>query len=317
MTGVLEIDVGNSRLKWRRIRDGVILDRGAMPATLPLESWRLAGGDPATLARVGSVAGADFDRELEARLLALGVEEVRFAASSDRCGRLRAGYREPARLGVDRWLALVAGAARVEGAFAVLDAGSALTLDLVDADGRHLGGWILPGLRMMRRALLDGTAGSAFPSLMPMPIPGRVGTRARRWCSAPCSWPGTSSPVGCNGSGTPAPVRPCWSRAETARRCWRRRSRRWSRSRTWSSTAWLRSPGDAAHPGPAAGDRQPGAVSPGPDCRGRPRPSLHCPAFPAGPADSAAAGGGAGRGGVGLGGAGRGGVGRRIRPPAL
>jgi type III pantothenate kinase len=164
VTGVLEIDVGNSRLKWRRIRDGRVLDRGALLATLPLEPGELVGDGPVpALARVGSVAGADFDRELEARLRQLGIGEVRFAASSDRCGRLRAGYREPTRMGVDRWLALVAGSARVEGAFAVLDAGSALTLDLVDADGRHLGGWILPGLRMMRRALLDGTAGVRFP----------------------------------------------------------------------------------------------------------------------------------------------------------
>ena len=164
MIGVLEIDVGNSRLKWRRVRGGRILDRGAVSTTLPLALDKLVGVGPVpALARVGSVAGADFDLQLEAGLRELGVEEVRFAVSSGRCGRLRAGYREPSRMGVDRWLALAAGAARVEGAFAVLDAGSALTLDLVAPDGRHLGGWILPGLQMMRRALLDGTAGVRFP----------------------------------------------------------------------------------------------------------------------------------------------------------
>lgn len=164
MSGVIEIDVGNSRLKWRRVGGGGILGRGAMPVSLPLELGELPGCGPVPgLARVGSVAGADFDRKLAEELRELGVGEVRFAASSERCGRLRAGYREPERMGVDRWLALAAGAERVEGAFAVLDAGSALTLDLVDADGRHLGGWILPGLHMMRRSLLDGTAGVRFP----------------------------------------------------------------------------------------------------------------------------------------------------------
>ncbi|MCP4301523.1 MAG: type III pantothenate kinase [Gammaproteobacteria bacterium] len=55
------------------------------------------------------------------------------------------GYLDPARLGDDRWMALLAAAGMVDGDCLVIDAGSAITLDLLRADGHHLGGAILPG----------------------------------------------------------------------------------------------------------------------------------------------------------------------------
>ncbi len=54
-------------------------------------------------------------------------------------------YDQPERLGVDRWLALLAAAELCDGDCMIIDAGSAITLDLLRADGRHLGGAILPG----------------------------------------------------------------------------------------------------------------------------------------------------------------------------
>jgi type III pantothenate kinase len=173
---VVEIDLGNSRLKWRRLDgrarrvDGGVLDARPLPDLSPLLDG--AAGVPV---RVGSVAGPDGESALADALAALGAGEVRFARAAARCGRLVAGYREPERMGVDRWLALVAAARRTDGAFAVLDAGSALTLDLVDANGAHEGGWIVPGLRMMRAALLTGTAGVRFPEPddASAPAPGR------------------------------------------------------------------------------------------------------------------------------------------------
>jgi type III pantothenate kinase len=57
-------------------------------------------------------------------------------------------------LGVDRWLALQAARRRVDGAFCLVDAGTATTIDVVDAAGRHLGGWILPGREAAREGLL-------------------------------------------------------------------------------------------------------------------------------------------------------------------
>lgn len=172
----LEIDLGNSRLKWRRLdASGQRLDGGVLDARPLPDLAALLAGAKGIPVRVSSVGGEAQDTALRDALGAQGAGEVRFARSGAAHGRLVAGYRAPERMGVDRWLALVAGAARTDGAFAVLDAGSALTLDLVDADGGHLGGWIVPGLRMMRTALLSGTAGVRVPepAMDGAPAPGR------------------------------------------------------------------------------------------------------------------------------------------------
>ena len=67
-------------------------------------------------------------------------------------------YRDHHRLGIDRWLALLAAWKDARGAAVVIDIGTAITVDLVDGEGQHLGGWIGPGYRLMNRALTDHTA---------------------------------------------------------------------------------------------------------------------------------------------------------------
>ncbi len=166
---ILELDIGNSRLKWRLLTDqGDRMDGGFAPH-LPEPGqdypWRQAGRPAPERARIASVADASFNVALVRELETEGTGRIDFAQSAGRCGRLVSGYHEPERMGVDRWLGLVAAADRCSGAFAVVDAGSAITLDLVGADGLHQGGWIVPGLRMMRSALLAGTAGIRLPKV--------------------------------------------------------------------------------------------------------------------------------------------------------
>jgi len=67
-------------------------------------------------------------------------------------------YEEPQRMGVDRWLAMAGARGQGEGPFCVVDAGTAITVDQVDGDGRHLGGWIVPGPALAAGALFTGTA---------------------------------------------------------------------------------------------------------------------------------------------------------------
>jgi type III pantothenate kinase len=66
-------------------------------------------------------------------------------------------YRNPEKLGVDRWLALIAVHRRTRAPACIVDCGTAVTFDGLDPEGRHLGGLILPGLRMMQDALLGHT----------------------------------------------------------------------------------------------------------------------------------------------------------------
>ena len=104
------------------------------------------------VAHVAAVAGPALRLQL-ARALAGRCRRISFATSVPRLGRLVNGYPEPSRLGVDRFLALLAASADGGGAALVCGVGTALTLDLLDGEGRHLGGVIAPSPTLMREAL--------------------------------------------------------------------------------------------------------------------------------------------------------------------
>ncbi len=162
MTDLL-FDLGNSRLKWANCRDGSL-------ATQRARSWaELTGAAPTEVrlprrvpARIWavSVAGARREAWLTQHLQDRGFPAPRWLGSEPSAGGVRNGYREPARLGADRWMAILGAwhEADRRGPVAVIDAGTAITLDWVDAQGRHQGGLILPGPRLMVDSLLQGTA---------------------------------------------------------------------------------------------------------------------------------------------------------------
>lgn len=151
MTRLL-VDAGNSRIKWAAA-DGVI-------RTLAY------GGDAD--ASVGALLGAAGDVQSAAivdvtgaiaEALASRIDEVRvLRAGAEACG-VRSGYTDPTLLGADRWAALIGAFVHGAGACCIVDAGTALTCDLLTADGRHLGGWIAPGPALARAALARGTRG--------------------------------------------------------------------------------------------------------------------------------------------------------------
>jgi type III pantothenate kinase len=91
--------------------------------------------------------------------------EVRFAHVERSGWGVTNGYRQPRRMGVDRWVAMVGAWGECRAACLVVDAGTAVTLDALDADGRHLGGQIIAGVEMMMRALTAST--SDIPPVKP------------------------------------------------------------------------------------------------------------------------------------------------------
>lgn len=119
-------------------------------------AWR-DSGEPAAIA-VANVAGAAAQLTLEAALRVLDAPCVWVRASKRGFG-VENSYREPERLGPDRWAALIAARARVRGASLVVMAGTATTIDRLDGDGRFEGGLILPGVNLMKSALARETAG--------------------------------------------------------------------------------------------------------------------------------------------------------------
>ena len=156
----LLVDLGNTRAKLARAQGGQITDVCSVSAT---DVQALAGHvtrlvEPGMDAWVASVAGADATAAVVALIASRVNSPVRQIRAVDPVPLVSNGYRKPEQLGVDRLLAMVAARARVAAPVCVIDAGTAVTIDLVDASGQHLGGFILPGLRMMRESLLAGTS---------------------------------------------------------------------------------------------------------------------------------------------------------------
>lgn len=151
------IDLGNSRCKCARLdatgqrgevlaiahRDGVDLER-LLTAIGPARA-----GDVVWMA---SVAPPAFRNAMVAAVTAQGYA-VEWVRSLPRCRRLQIAYGKPEHLGVDRFLALLAASERDDGPWLLVSAGSAVTVDLLAADGRHRGGLISLSAAPLREAL--------------------------------------------------------------------------------------------------------------------------------------------------------------------
>ena len=152
---ILLLDVGNSRLKWIFDEDLLAGRRAEVLAgDAPAPAWETR---PPQEVWVSCVRDGASEAALRDRLQALWPVPVRLARSCAYAAGVHNAYEQPTTLGVDRWLALLA-AARRPGAALVVDAGTALTIDALDAEGQHLGGYILPGTALMLDALQRHTA---------------------------------------------------------------------------------------------------------------------------------------------------------------
>lgn len=155
---ILCIDSGNSRIKWGLYLDGRWLETVAvdqekrakmaeLPRRLPMPERvmlaNVAGSGAATAIRQALAPWAAVLVEVESTAAAAGVTNL---------------YDNPARLGVDRWCALIGARGMSAAPCVVVMAGTATTVDTLDGDGRFLGGLILPGLDLMRRSLARDTA---------------------------------------------------------------------------------------------------------------------------------------------------------------
>jgi type III pantothenate kinase len=163
----LLIDIGNTRLK-SALWDGNALRPigAAVHAAAPAESdfsGLLESLPDVRAVFVASVAGTEIGRRLAASVAArFGMQAMFVSSPAAACG-VRNAYAEPARLGVDRFLGLVALHAHARGPCVLAGCGTALTLDALAADGTHLGGLIAPSPPLMLDALTGATARLAQP----------------------------------------------------------------------------------------------------------------------------------------------------------
>ncbi len=155
----LLIDLGNTRIKWA-VQDGAglglvqrLAHENRFPAALAAD-WAELEPERVFLASVAAPSVRQGLMEFCRRRWAL---QPKIARPRARALGVTVAYAVPQQLGVDRWLALIAAHTQKRLPALIIDAGTAVTYDLLRQDGQHLGGLILPGLRMMRQSLLDRT----------------------------------------------------------------------------------------------------------------------------------------------------------------
>ena len=158
------LDLGNTRAKWARFTGGRRADAVAAvahgePGFLAqlVESMAPASGEGRVW--LASVADPALTEAVQRGLAGAGHRCERVRVRSEALG-VRIAYADPTRLGVDRYLALLAAHARDDGPWLLVSVGSALTVDLLARDGTHVGGLIAPSPGHMRQALAK-----RFPAL--------------------------------------------------------------------------------------------------------------------------------------------------------
>ena len=165
----LLFDVGNTRLKWGVADDGEIHRTGSITHEkirengLSALTTRLPTAVDAAI--TSNVAGPTFATRLAGVVGAHCGCDLHFAKTERSAFGVSNSYRQPRRMGVDRWMALLGAWAELQSACLIVDAATAVTIDAIDADGDHLGGQILPGMFMMADALASKT--SDIPATRP------------------------------------------------------------------------------------------------------------------------------------------------------
>jgi len=154
----IAIDAGNTRIKWG-VHDGKDwTERGALPTGAVGHLRELAADWPKGAQIVAcNVAGASVENGIASALADRFAPVLWLRPTAAVCG-VKNAYETPERLGADRWAALIGARGQESGACLVVCAGTATTVDWLDAEGTFRGGLILPGVDLMRSSLARNTA---------------------------------------------------------------------------------------------------------------------------------------------------------------
>ena len=156
------VDMGNSSIKWATWEQNRLSVQQRIPyqtknfeKTLT-QAWLMLNA-PSQGVWISNVAGLDKAKIITHWVTThWGFKPTFIKTSASKCG-VKNGYKNPEQLGVDRWLALIGAYHLEKGRLCVVDCGTAITVDLLLANGHHQGGLIIPGTTTMHRALLNDT----------------------------------------------------------------------------------------------------------------------------------------------------------------
>lgn len=156
---ILEVDIGNTRIKWRLRKGRATLEAQSHVhyGRFDYDAWLASIDVEPCAVFIVTVIVEQKQRFTEWFCRRSWSCPLVFAEVSRECAGVINGYRELSQMGPDRWLAMVAAFDRFGGPCVVVDCGSACTVDVLQASGKHLGGYIVPGLSLMREALFRDT----------------------------------------------------------------------------------------------------------------------------------------------------------------
>jgi type III pantothenate kinase len=157
----LLVDIGNTRLKWGMVKDHrIIAGRSLVHDQVTrhelVNLWEKIS--PPQRIAIACVSAKHLLEQVLSVALELwpGVDIVPAKSQAQAFG-VRNAYENPEKFGVDRWLSLIAARHCYPGPACVIDCGTAITVDVLDANGKHQGGLISPGLMLMKKSLSLGT----------------------------------------------------------------------------------------------------------------------------------------------------------------
>jgi len=164
----LVVDIGNSRIKWALAASGRVIGSGRAVAHDNLEllfaEWSRLSAPPQRV-RLANVTQAPVAQAITDWVVATWQAPVETTATPAMGGGITIAYPDPTQLGTDRWLAMVGARAAGYLPACIVDCGSAITLDVVDGQGHHQGGLILPGLAAQQAGIAQ-----VAPALPPVEL---------------------------------------------------------------------------------------------------------------------------------------------------
>lgn len=158
----LDVDVGNSRIKWRlcelpQIGGGVLVQsKGEAGFTDYVDCLSSVVEGVPEKVYVSCVVPSIESEFREVCIALWGVAPI-FVRVERHYAGVTNGYDDVSQMGVDRWLAMIAAYVEFRSVCLVIDVGTAPTIDLLLASGVHLGGYITPGFDLMKESLLSRT----------------------------------------------------------------------------------------------------------------------------------------------------------------
>lgn len=162
MDNILLVDIGNTSIKWALKDSASLTDMSQQQYPEDVSEHFfvdcLANISKPNKVLVTCVAGAEVWQAFTDAVNTLWSINIERVQSKPNGYGLINGYKKPAELGSDRWCALIGAYHMANSDVIVIDCGSAITIDLVNQSGEHLGGYILPGLAMMKKSLGLDTA---------------------------------------------------------------------------------------------------------------------------------------------------------------